>query len=98
MGLHALTVGAIGGMIMGMITRTARGHTGRPLTASNAETCAYVLVMMAPAVRVAAPAMPVQVYAGALLVAGILWVCAFTLYLVRFSPWLMSPRADGKDG
>jgi uncharacterized protein involved in response to NO len=32
---HALTVGAIGGMIIGMITRTARGHTGRPLRADG---------------------------------------------------------------
>src|SRR6185295_3143572 len=28
---HALTVGAIGGLTLGMMTRTARGHTGRPL-------------------------------------------------------------------
>jgi uncharacterized protein involved in response to NO len=31
--IHALTIGAIGGMTLGMMTRTARGHTGRPLQA-----------------------------------------------------------------
>jgi uncharacterized protein involved in response to NO len=29
--VHALTVGAIGGMTLGMMTRTSRGHTGRML-------------------------------------------------------------------
>src|SRR5690606_28016296 len=41
--VHALTVGAIGGMIIGMMTRTARGHTGRPLRASRWDTACYLL-------------------------------------------------------
>jgi uncharacterized protein involved in response to NO len=28
-GVHALAVGATGGLVIGMITRTARGQTGR---------------------------------------------------------------------
>jgi uncharacterized protein involved in response to NO len=36
-GVHALAVGTTGGLIVGMITRTARGHTGRPLQASRLE-------------------------------------------------------------
>jgi predicted alpha/beta-hydrolase family hydrolase len=36
--VHALTVGAGGGLIIGMMTRTARGHTGRPLQADGFET------------------------------------------------------------
>ena len=34
LGVHALTVGVTGGLIIGMITRTARGHTGREMKAS----------------------------------------------------------------
>jgi uncharacterized protein involved in response to NO len=37
---HALTVGAIGGLIIGMMTRTALGHTGRLLRAGRNETIA----------------------------------------------------------
>lgn len=33
--LHVLTVGALARLIMGMITRTALGHTGRPLKAGR---------------------------------------------------------------
>jgi hypothetical protein len=32
---HALTIGAIGGLTIGMMTRTARGHTARPLVADG---------------------------------------------------------------
>ncbi|MDD5030986.1 MAG: NnrS family protein, partial [Rhodoferax sp.] len=39
-GVHALALGATGGLIIGMMTRTARGHTGRPLQVSKAELAA----------------------------------------------------------
>src|SRR5262249_46433188 len=39
--VHALTIGAIGGMTLGMMTRTARGHTGRALTADNFEAACF---------------------------------------------------------
>src|SRR5690606_11684409 len=35
--VHALTAGAIGGLTLGMMTRTARGHTARPLRADAFE-------------------------------------------------------------
>ena len=46
---HALTLGAIGGLTIGMMTRTAKGHTGRPLVADGFEVAAYGLVMAAAA-------------------------------------------------
>jgi len=48
--IHALTVGAVGGLIIGMMTRTAKGHTGRPLRTDRYETACYVLVSAAAAV------------------------------------------------
>ena len=41
---HALTVGVVGGLTLGMMTRTSRGHTGLPLATGRAELAAYVLV------------------------------------------------------
>jgi uncharacterized protein involved in response to NO len=98
MGVHALTVGAIGGMVIGMISRTARGHTGRPLQASKAEVAAYAMVLLAALLRVTAAAVPAPAQAVALIAAGSLWIAAFTLYLLRFATWLALPRVDGKDG
>jgi len=52
---HALTVGAIGGLIIGMMTRTARGHTARPLRADKFDIACYVLVLLAGLARVFVP-------------------------------------------
>ena len=53
--LHALGIGAMGGLMLGMVTRSALGHTGRPLAADAVEAAAYVLVHLAAAVRVFVP-------------------------------------------
>jgi len=97
-GVHALAVGATGGLIIGMLTRTARGHTGRPLQASRAEVLAYALVMGAALVRVFFPIFVPQWYGPTLVLAAAAWSIAFGIYLVLFTPWLLQTRADGKDG
>ena len=97
-GVHALAVGTTGGLIIGMMTRTARGHTGRPLTVGPAEVAAYVLVMGAAVLRVLVPMLSPSLYVYALVAAAAAWSAAFVIYLWRYTPWLMSTRLDGKDG
>jgi uncharacterized protein involved in response to NO len=97
-GVHALGLGATGGLIIGMITRTARGHTGRTLQSSRVEVLAYALVMGAAALRVLLPMLVPSMYVAALLAAALAWSGAFAIYLWRFTPWLMQTRLDGKDG
>ena len=97
-GVHALAVGATGGLVIGMVTRTARGHTGRPLVASRAEVLAYALVMTAAVLRVLLPIVAPQWLVLALLCAALAWSAGFALYLAVFTPWLMSTRLGGKDG
>lgn len=97
-GVHALAVGATGGLIIGMVTRTARGHTGRPLVASRPEVLAYALVMSAAGVRVLLPLISPALTVAALIVAAVAWGAAFLIYLWQFTPWLVSSRLDGKDG
>jgi uncharacterized protein involved in response to NO len=97
-GVHALAVGATAGLIIGMITRTARGHTARPLRASRLEVLAYGLVLGAAALRVLLPIALPQAYVAALVAAAIAWSLAFGIYTVIYAPWLAGPRADGKDG
>ena len=96
--VHAFGVGVIGGLIIGMITRTARGHTGRPLQASRGEVVAYALVMPATVLRVLVPAVVPAWYVRALDSAAGLWALAFAIYLVIYVPWLTRTRLDGKDG
>jgi uncharacterized protein involved in response to NO len=96
--IHALTVGAAGGLIIGMMTRTAKGHTGRPLLADRHETTCYVLVALSAAVRVLVPlAVPAQAI-HAVLGSAVLWSAGFGLHAVRYWPILSRPRIDGRPG
>ncbi len=97
-GVHALGVGATGGLIIGMLTRTARGHTGRPLSVSGAEVTAYILVFTAAILRAFVLLAAPQWLAASLVVAGAAWAVAFVIYLWIYTPWLVQTRADGKDG
>jgi uncharacterized protein involved in response to NO len=97
-GVHALAVGATGGLIIGMITRTARGHTGRPILASKLEVLAYALVLSAAALRVFLPLLAPEMLVLALVIAATAWTIAFVIYLFKFTPWLLATRLDGKDG
>jgi uncharacterized protein involved in response to NO len=95
---HALTVGAIGGMTLGMMTRTARGHTGRTLQVGPAETACYSLVQLAAVVRVLVPIAVPAWYFSAVTVSGLLWFAAFALFTAAYWPILTRPRVDGKPG
>ena len=94
---HALTVGAIGGLTLGMMTRTARGHTGRALKADSFEVAMFALVQIAAAVRVFAGMVP-SAYLASVQLSGLLWAAAYGLYSVRYWPVLTRPRLDGKPG
>jgi len=97
-GLHALTIGAIGGLIIGMITRTALGHTARPLKAEKIETTAYVLVQLAVLLRLAPLLVPALPYLPWTTAAASAWSLAFAVYLLKYVGVLTSPRLDGRDG
>jgi len=95
---HALTVGAIGSLLLGMMSRVALGHTGRMLAAPWPIAHAFVAINLAAAVRVFVPLLVPAWYFGALVTAGTLWVCAFGTFLVVYAPILWSPRVDGRPG
>ena len=95
--LHAFAVGAVSGTIVGMMTRTALGHTGRPLMAGAAETLAYVLILAAALLRVAA-ALILSAYLPLVIASAALWSAAFLTYFVAYAPRLAQPRLDGKPG
>ncbi|CAD5369691.1 NnrS protein involved in response to NO [Rubrivivax sp. A210] len=95
---HALTVGAAGGLIIGMMTRTARGHTARPLRADRWEIAAFVLVALAAVVRVALPLLAPLTTLLAVQASAALWSAGFGVYALRYWSVLTRPRLDGKPG
>ena len=95
---HALTVGAIGGLIIGMMTRTALGHTGRLLKASRLDVACYLLVLASALVRVLVPLLAPGQLVNAVVGSAALWSAGFALYAVAYWPVLTRARADGKPG
>lgn len=95
---HALTVGSMAGLIIGMITRTTLGHTGRALKAGTVEACMYWLVQLGAVARLLAAVGPSSLVLPALVAAGVMWSLAFVLYALTYAPYLWRPRVDGKEG
>ena len=95
---HALTAGAIGGLVIGMMTRTAKGHTGRPLRSDRWDVACYALVLAGAAVRVVMPLVAPMTYFPSLLLSAALWSGGFAIFAVRYWPVLSRARLDGKAG
>jgi uncharacterized protein involved in response to NO len=91
-GVHALMVGALGGLTIGMMARVSLGHTGRPLEAHPVIALSFALVALAAIARLSMTLFPV---AGWLLIAtAVLWSAAFAIFAVYYTPILLAPRTD----
>jgi uncharacterized protein involved in response to NO len=88
--LHALTVGAIGTMLLAVMTRVSLGHTGRVLSASRPTVIIYLLINAAALVRIAASWSALAM--TFIVVSGLCWIAAFGLFEIRYSPVLLAPR------
>lgn len=89
--LHALTMGAIGGMVLAVTTRVALGHTGRPLQAARLTVLAYFLLMLAVLIRVLGP-LSAQDYLMMIDISALGWVLAFSIFTWVYWPILCRPR------
>lgn len=95
--VHALTAGCIGTMVLGVMSRAALGHSGRPLEVSKATVAAYVLLSLGTVLRVVAPLLP-DAQMGLTHAGGTLWALAWLLFVVVYFPIVTRPRADGRSG
>jgi uncharacterized protein involved in response to NO len=91
--VHVIGVLGFAVLIMGMVTRTALGHLGRPLRTDASMVTAYGLVITAAVLRLLA-LWPTALSLAALHASALAWVLGFGLYLWRFVPLLVRPRAD----
>jgi uncharacterized protein involved in response to NO len=96
--LHALTIGVAASMILAVMTRASLGHTGRPLRASRPIAGAYILLSLAAVIRVFAPSLGAYAYWWTVMAAGLLWICAFGIFVVVYTPVLLRRRIDGRAG
>lgn len=89
--LHVVTVGAIGCMMLAVMTRATRGHTGRELTASPVTQAAYLCLVAAALIRPLAEIMP-NFFHTILAASALLWMGAFGLYVLEYGPMLVRER------
>lgn len=89
--VHVVAMAGFSVLIIGMVTRTALGHLGRPLATDRSMRVSYGLVLLAVVLRLLALAstplstLALQAAAGA-------WMAALALYLWRFTPMMIRPR------
>ena len=95
---HALTVGAMAVLILGMMSRVSLGHTGRMLVVRKPMAVAFALLALAALVRAVGPLVLPGSYLVELDVSGALWALAFGTFVVVYAPVLTSARVDGKPG
>lgn len=89
--LHVMTIGVIGCMMLAVMTRATRGHTGRPLTATPTTQIAYLCIILAALIRPFAEMMP-NFFHTFLAGSALLWMLAFGLYVLEYGPMLTKKR------
>jgi uncharacterized protein involved in response to NO len=87
--IHAFTIGAYGMLKIGLMTRVALRHTGRPLQAPRPMQAAFVMVLAASLLRLAYSVHDLGEWA--LAGSALLWAAAFVLYLIMHGPMLLRP-------
>ena len=87
--IHAFTVGAYGMLKIGLMTRVALRHTGRPLDAGRLMPLAFLAVLAAAFLRLTYALDEAAEWA--VVGSAFLWATALLVYLVRCGPYLLRP-------
>ena len=96
-GLHAIGVGAMAGMILGVASRAALGHTQRALVAGKIMSITFVLISITALLRAAAALVDGVAYDHFIISAGVIWLISFVLFCIRYVPILISPAPSWKN-
>lgn len=96
--VHAFTIGTLGMITLGMMTRVSQGHTGRAIAASRMTSLAFLSLFLAAIIRVLGGIFAGSVYHHSIVVSATLWLLAFALFVIEYIPVLIRPRIDGRPG
>ena len=98
-GLHAMLIGCLGLITVGMMARVSLGHSGR-----NIHRPPRILILIfagiagAAFVRSVLPIIGLEYYLAAIRISAVLWVSSFTVFAVVYLRTWVAPRIDGKPG
>lgn len=96
--IHAWTVGVIGITTYGMMARVSLGHTGREMQPSKLAVIGFYLLLVATVIRVIFPLFSMTHYILWIEISAVLWIIAFLLFTIVYTPVLIQPRVDGREG
>jgi uncharacterized protein involved in response to NO len=97
--LHSFTLGGMGLLILGMMSRVALGHTGRALVASPWVSFGFACLAGAYFCRTWLPLVwPGSSHYASYLLSIALWVLGYGLFAIIYLPILCRPRIDGRPG
>lgn len=89
--LHIFAIGAVSLMMLAVMTRASRGHTGRKLRSGVMTNVSYVILAAVALVRPAAELVPE--YNTLILMAAVVgWTAAFGLFALEHAPILCTGR------
>ena len=91
--LHALTMGAIGNMILAVTSRVALAHTGRSLHAPRLIVISYAILNAAVVARILSPLNP-DLYVEMIDLSALGWIVTFALFTGVYWPVLTRRRVD----
>jgi uncharacterized protein involved in response to NO len=87
--IHAFTLGALGMVMTGLMTRVVLRHTGRAMAVAPWMRVAYGMVFAAALLRLALSVHGLGVWA--LAGVALLWGAGFLVYLLLYGPMLLRP-------
>lgn len=93
--VHMLGLGAIGTMILGVMTRVALGHTGRQLSLPRWSVASYYLISLAAFCRLLY-GLGIHTDSMVLTATGLAWSAAFIVFLFTYWPILTGKRVDNQ--
>lgn len=97
--VHAFTVGGIGMLTMGMMSRVSLGHTGRSVfEPPTIVFWSFAVLLLGVFVRVVLPLFNMEFYVYWIGLSQVLWMISFAIFVIVYAPMLLSERVDGRDG
>ena len=94
---HLLATGGISLIAINIMVRASLGHTGREVKLNPSIAIMFACILIGSLLRVFIPPLFPRMYYPSLHSSMGFWTLAFVIYIIKFTPMLIRPRADGKD-
>jgi uncharacterized protein involved in response to NO len=98
--LHALSIGFFSSLLIAMASRVSFGHSGRILILDNITWALFLGLQVAAISRILANTSVQNLLPGISfnIIAALIWLVCLSAWFIRFAPFYLTQRADGRAG